>query len=163
MRWAWCFLFSWKVSNSVAWVWNRHKKQISILHEHLTTKTKIFIACEPKISSASFALARVRFFDGSLRLNFWLFFPYDVLNKNANLIMNLWANFYKWKMIVYKLNANLYLKETIKRCNYALHWHNKIVCGKIYINIVEYCSWWRNSNYWSNSESLCVVRISIRR
>ena len=67
--------------------------QISILHEHLTTKTKKFIACEPKISSASFALARVRFFDGSLRWNFWLFFPYDVLNKNANLIMNLWTYF----------------------------------------------------------------------
>lgn len=152
------FLFAKKFSNGVAWFCNRQKNQISILHEHLTTKTKKFIACEPKISSASFALARVRFFDGSLRLNFWLFFPYDVLNKNANLIMNLWANFYKWKMLICK-----YIKKTIKRCNYAIHWHNKIICGKIYINIVEYCSWWRNSNYWSNSESLCVVRISIRR
>lgn len=64
----------------------------------------------------------------------------------------------KCKMLICK-----YIKKSKKRCNYAIHWHNKIVCGKIYINIVEYCSWWRNSNYWSNSESLCVVRISIWR
>ena len=35
--------------------------------EYLSTKTKKFKTREPKISSASFALARVRFFNGSLR------------------------------------------------------------------------------------------------
>ena len=63
-----CFLRQFR--NGVAKVRNRQKNQISNLYEHLTTKTKKFIACEPKISSASFALARVRFFDGSLRWNF---------------------------------------------------------------------------------------------
>lgn len=42
---------------------------ISILHEHLTTKTKKFIACEPKISSAA-SLCASEIFDGSLRWNF---------------------------------------------------------------------------------------------
>ena len=157
MRWAWCFLFSWKVSNSVAWVWNRHKKQISILHEHLTTKTKKFITCEPKISSASFALTRVRFLTVHFACISDCFFRMMFLTKT---LIRLWIykQISKCKMLICK-----YIKKTIKRCNYALHWHKWIVCGKIYINIVEYCSWWRNSNYWSNSESLCVVRISIRR
>ena len=35
--------------------------------EYLSTKTKKFKTREPKISSASSALARVRFFNGSLR------------------------------------------------------------------------------------------------
>ena len=51
--------------------------------EYLSTKTKKFKTCEPKISSASFALARVRFFNGSLRWNFWLFFPNDILRQRC--------------------------------------------------------------------------------
>ena len=61
--------------------------QKTVLHEYLAYENKKNPhAHAPKISSAS-ATGTSEIFDGSLRLDFWLFSPDDILSKSSNLIL----------------------------------------------------------------------------